>query len=168
MSLNPLVPRNFRLLEELEDGQKGSGDGNISWGLESQDDITLTVWTGMIVGPPRVSLHILYRYFNWRLCVCLSLKNFLFSFFYFLHTQTNFDSRIYSLKLECGPRYPDERLKVWFVTKINMTCVSSCGEVWLDVLFITLIPLFVILVCLCDLFVFDFLTENGFAMGSAC
>ena len=103
-----------------------------------------------------------------RLCVCLSLNFFLFSFFYFLHTQTNFDSRIYSLKLECGPRYPDERLKVWFVTKINMTCVSSCGEVWLDVLFITLIPLFVILVCLCDLFVFDFLTENGFAMGSAC
>ncbi|PVH16633.1 uncharacterized protein CXQ87_004928 [Candidozyma duobushaemuli] len=47
-----IVKLNFKLLEELEKGEKGLGAQSISYGLSNQDDITMTHWNGTILGPP--------------------------------------------------------------------------------------------------------------------
>jgi ubiquitin-conjugating enzyme E2 variant len=53
MAANPpvIIPRNFKLLEELEASEKAHGDMSVSLGLVERDDILLTEWNGSILGP---------------------------------------------------------------------------------------------------------------------
>lgn len=46
------IPRSFKLLEELEKGEKGLGADSCSYGLADPNDITMKTWNATILGPP--------------------------------------------------------------------------------------------------------------------
>ncbi|OAQ96380.1 hypothetical protein LLEC1_01864 [Akanthomyces lecanii] len=103
------VPRNFRLLEELEKGEKGLGAEACSYGLEDSDDLLMSNWNGTILGPP-------HRCDRRRRPEGSSLL----TAFESVH-----ENRIYSLKMHCGDTYPDVPPKIQFVSQVNLPCVDS-------------------------------------------
>jgi len=84
------IPRNFKLLEELEKGEKGLGDASISYGLRDSEDLMMSNWNGTIIGPGH----------------------------------TVHENRIYSLKIFCGPSYPNAPPDITFETRINLPFVN--------------------------------------------
>uniref|UniRef100_A0A804QA71 UBC core domain-containing protein n=1 Tax=Zea mays TaxID=4577 RepID=A0A804QA71_MAIZE len=98
-----VVPRNFRLLEELERGEKGIGDGTVSYGMDDADDIYMRSWTGTIIGPHNF------------MSSCINLFSYL---------KTVHEGRIYQLKLFCDKDYPEKPPSVRFHSRINLTCVN--------------------------------------------
>jgi ubiquitin-protein ligase len=95
------VPRNFKLLDELECAEKGKfpglpSDTNfVTLGLARPDDTMLTTWNATII--PKQG--------------------------------TEIGDRIYSCTIVCGASYPDVPPEVKFSTKVNMPCVDSSGRV---------------------------------------
>lgn len=45
------IPRNFKLLEELEKSEHAMVNNQISYGLTNAEDMSLTDWTCSIIGP---------------------------------------------------------------------------------------------------------------------
>jgi len=94
-----IIPRNFKLLEELEASEKGTGDMSVSMGLVNGDDIFLTEWNASILGPQG----------------------------------TQYDGRLFELRITCGPEYPNKPPRVRFTSRINLSSVNqSTGAIEKD------------------------------------
>ena len=102
------------MLDELEKGEKGIGDGSCSYGLADSDDINMTHWNGTIIGPghvrpPATASRRFYPPPH-------LLPNLL---------QTVHENRIYSLKITCDEQYPDVPPTLTFISRVNLPFVDQ-------------------------------------------
>lgn len=91
-----IIPRSFKLLDELEDAEKGRGvpaphTTCISLGLMDSGDMTLSKWNVTMMGL----------------------------------NGTVLQDRFYTLVVECPPNYPNVPPKIWFKSKINLPGVDQ-------------------------------------------
>lgn len=118
------VPRNFRLLEELEKGEKGLGAEACSYGLVDPEDLLMSNWNGTILGPPHVRDPRCPPYptrsepeeENLTVGPAPPSSSPL---------QSVHENRIYSVKMHCGDKYPDEPPTIQFVSQVNLPCVNA-------------------------------------------
>ncbi|KAJ5454345.1 ubiquitin-conjugating enzyme/RWD-like protein [Penicillium daleae] len=99
--MSATIPRNFRLLEELEKGEKGLGAEACSYGLADGEDMMMSNWNGTILGPPT------------------------FVYLQPAHRVSVHENRIYSVNIHCGPDYPDNPPTIQFVSRVNIPCVDQ-------------------------------------------
>jgi ubiquitin-conjugating enzyme E2 variant len=117
-------PRNFRLLKELEDGEKGTGSGTYSLGIDDLDDLYLHNWNGTVLGPAQVS-QIPNAWKGSQHSRAMDETKA-------LRKQSGFENRIYSVKIYCGPKYPNEPPTVKFINKVKLDAVDKEGNVDID------------------------------------
>eukprot|EP00924_Labyrinthula_sp_SR-Ha-C_P011955 snap_masked-scaffold_26-processed-gene-0.15-mRNA-1 protein AED:0.02 eAED:0.02 QI:0/-1/0/1/-1/1/1/0/145 len=94
--MSVIIPRSFKLLDELEKAEKGSGinyphTGFISFGLTDPGDFDLRHWTASIIAPQGTSIA----------------------------------DRFYTLTVITDKSYPDSPPQVWFRSKIVLPFVDK-------------------------------------------
>ena len=100
------VPRSFQLLNELNAAEKGTDEkGNPH-----------AAFCTLGISDPLGLENYATQMANWAGTI-IGPQN------------TNIGDRIYTLKVYCGPNYPESPPDIWFVTKINMQGVGPNGKV---------------------------------------